>query len=76
MSILILNRFAHDRCQYEQWLESLDEDLLLLTSDEVVDSFPAKDYAYIESFPQFDTNGLVAIWFAWATAYKCDPFSR
>jgi hypothetical protein len=61
MSILILNRFAHDRCQYEQWLESLDEDLLLLTSDEVVDSFPAKDYAYIESFPQFDTNGLVEL---------------
>ncbi|MCH5586204.1 ATP-grasp domain-containing protein [Shimazuella sp. AN120528] len=61
MSILIINRFAHDRCQYEQWLKGLDEELLLLTSEEVMDSFPAKDYAYIESFPQFDINGKVEL---------------
>lgn len=61
MSILIINRFAHDRCQYEQWLNGLDEELLLLTSEEVMDSFPAKNYAYIESFPQFDTNGRVEL---------------
>jgi hypothetical protein len=61
MSILIINRFAHDRCQYEQWLSGLDEELLLLSSEEVIDSFPAKDYAYIESFPQFDINGRVEL---------------
>jgi hypothetical protein len=61
MSILIINRFAHDRCQYEQWLRDLDEELLLLTDEEVIDSFPAKDYAYIESFSRFDTNGKVEL---------------
>jgi hypothetical protein len=61
MSILIINRFAHDRCQYEEWLSGLDEELLLLSAEEVIDSFPAKKYAYIESFSRFDTNGKVEL---------------
>lgn len=61
MSILIINRFTHDLCPYEQWLQNLDEELILLTSVEVSGSFHANDYAYTESFPQFDRNGCVEL---------------
>ncbi len=61
MSILIINRFTHELCPYEEWLQDLGEELILLTSEEVSGSFLANDYAYIESFPQFDRNGYVEL---------------
>lgn len=52
--ILCARKFAiHD------WYESLDEDLYLLTSDEIADFFPNHKFAYIETFPDFWRNPMV-----------------
>lgn len=61
MSILILNVLAHDRCPYEEFLKDSGEDLILLTSKEKADGFRKQDYAYIEAFDNYRTNGCVEL---------------
>ena len=61
MSILILNRSPHSLCPYEKFLQPLNEDLILLTSDTVAPQFQNRGYTYIESFPNYEVNGLVEL---------------
>lgn len=59
MSILILSRVPHDLCPYEEWFQDLNEDLILLTSDEYAEGFDPSHYAYYESFTNYTYNGNV-----------------
>lgn len=59
MSILILSRVPHDLCPYEEWFQDLNEDLILLTSDEYAEDFDPSHYAYYESFANYSYNGNV-----------------
>ncbi len=57
MSILIFNKLPHSDVPYEKWLEDLNEELLLLTTDKLAGDF--KGYARIESFKDYDTNNAI-----------------
>jgi biotin carboxylase len=59
VSILILNRVSRDLAPYEDWLHHLNEDLILLTADEYADEFSPSDYAYFESFSNYNHNANV-----------------
>jgi hypothetical protein len=61
VSILILNRVSHDLAPYKKWLEHLGEDLLLLTAVDYEGSFNPDDYAYMESFSNYNHNGNVEL---------------
>lgn len=61
MSILIFNRSPHSLCPYEKFLKPFDEELILLTSDRVASQFQNLGYAHIESFQNYETNGLVEL---------------
>lgn len=59
MSILIFNRSPRDLCPYDKFLKPLKEDLVLLTSDLVASQFQNFGYTHIESFHNYENNGLV-----------------
>jgi biotin carboxylase len=59
MSILILNRVARDLAPYEEWLKDLNEDLILLTADDYANDFNPANFAYFESFPNYNYNANV-----------------
>jgi biotin carboxylase len=61
MSILILNAVSHADCPYDEWLQDLGEELILLTDSKYVDSFPKDAYAYIEAFDAYDVNSNVEL---------------
>ncbi|MCH5583969.1 hypothetical protein MK805_03200 [Shimazuella sp. AN120528] len=53
MSVLIINHYPHELTPYEQLYESLDEQLVLLTDTESIDTYPREAYAHIEAFDNF-----------------------
>lgn len=59
MSILILNRTKHITSPYKEWLADLQEELLLLTSEDVLEEY--EGYDLIESFGSYRHNGLVEL---------------
>ncbi|MGB8957254.1 MAG: hypothetical protein WCC10_17920 [Tumebacillaceae bacterium] len=59
MSILILNRTKHITSPYKEWLADLNEDLLLLTSADVLEGY--EGYEFIETFGNYRANGLVEL---------------
>lgn len=59
MSVLILNFTSQERTPYEKFLKNTGEDLILLTAEEYVEEFNAKDYLYIESFGNYRNNSLI-----------------
>mgnify|MGYP001253799153 CR=1 FL=1 len=61
MSILILNRSPHSLCPYEKFLKPLNEKLILLTANKVAPQFQNLGYDHIESFENYETNGLVEL---------------
>lgn len=61
LSILILNRVPHDIAPYEKWLQDLGEDLILLTAVDYENDFNPDDYAYFESFPNYNYNANVEL---------------
>jgi biotin carboxylase len=61
MSILILNRVSRDLAPYEDWLNHLNEDLILLTSDEYAEDFTPSNFAYFESFSNYNYNANVEL---------------
>lgn len=61
MTILIMNRLPYEKAPYDKWLNSLNKDLLLLTSEESLDGFPTDCYKFIKSFPNYYDNGNVEV---------------
>lgn len=61
LSILILNRVPHDIAPYEEWLAGLDEDVILLTAVDYESGFNPSDYAYFESFSNYNDNANVEL---------------
>lgn len=58
MSILIVSQLSYDMFPIDQWVDT-DEDLVLLTSDSTVASYPNEKFAYIEGFPNYMLNETV-----------------
>lgn len=61
MSILILNTISYHDCPYDELLQDLGEELILLTNRQYVDSFPTQKFAYIEAFDNYDDNSNVEL---------------
>lgn len=58
MSILILNRVPYSKVPYDKWLDSLDDEIVLLTSEETYPDYYDKFHKVI-SFKNYQNNGNV-----------------
>jgi hypothetical protein len=52
--------FCARKFPVHEWYASLNEKLILFTSDEIVDYFPEEMYAHVETFSDFWNNPMVA----------------
>lgn len=59
MSILILNFSPHERTPYEELFASLDEPLVLITSDTTAPAFPKDAYEHIEIIEDYLSHPFV-----------------
>ncbi|SHE65449.1 Biotin carboxylase [Seinonella peptonophila] len=59
MSILILNSIPHYRNPYEKHLKELGEELIVLTAEKHKEGFEVGDFAYVESFENYDHSGSI-----------------
>ncbi|MBA4542593.1 MULTISPECIES: acetyl-CoA carboxylase biotin carboxylase subunit family protein [Thermoactinomyces] len=72
MSILIFNRLPYYDAPYEKWLEDLNEDLFLLTSDQLGKDFHG--FKQVFAFDRYDFNNSVE--FTALQLYKQSPYRR
>jgi hypothetical protein len=70
LSILILNRLPYYDVPYEKWLEDLNEDLFLLTSDQLGKDFHG--FKQVFTFDNYDYNNSVE--FLALQLYKQSPY--
>ncbi|TCS95810.1 ATP-grasp domain-containing protein [Hazenella coriacea] len=70
MGILIFNKLSHKDAPYEQWVEDLDEELYLLTSESW--SKDLNGYQHIYSFSNYDFNNNIE-WTA-IELYEGNPY--
>ncbi|QQE79730.1 acetyl-CoA carboxylase biotin carboxylase subunit family protein [Alicyclobacillus sp. SO9] len=61
MSILILNSASRDRCPYDEWLQHLNEDLILLTTRKHYGEFVGGSYKRVIGFDNYRDNWCVEL---------------
>lgn len=61
MTVLILNRTPAFRCRYKDWLKELNEDIVLITSNELIDGFKLSDFSESYAFENYTYNGCVEL---------------
>ncbi|MGB8956216.1 MAG: ATP-grasp domain-containing protein [Tumebacillaceae bacterium] len=59
MSILIMSKMAYAQAPYDDWLQDLEEDLIVLTTPD--HAAQGQNYHHVEAFGAFDTNPCIEV---------------